>query len=254
MLSSAWRVGSPKASIRQRRCGKHCCGAMTWSAKFPPSGGTPTATTTPSPDSSRSVSRWGGFLDDVAGFDPEFFGIGERKQRGRWFRSTVCCWKCRGRRWGTADLAPRVVDRPHRGACSSDCPTSNYTTSSPPTQAPSDRCTASAARPPSLASGRIAHTLGLRGPALTVEHGGLVEPARGPHGVPQSARRRKRPRPGRRLHGDAGTAHLHVDVGFGHAFADGTLPDVRCRRRRVRAFRGLRHGVAQATAGRAARR
>ena len=27
----------------------------------------------------RSVSRWGGFLNDVAGFDPEFFGIGERE-------------------------------------------------------------------------------------------------------------------------------------------------------------------------------
>ena len=27
----------------------------------------------------RSVSRWGAFLDDVAGFDPEFFGIGERE-------------------------------------------------------------------------------------------------------------------------------------------------------------------------------
>ena len=27
----------------------------------------------------RTVSRWGGFLDDVAGFDPEFFGISERE-------------------------------------------------------------------------------------------------------------------------------------------------------------------------------
>ncbi|WP_204800808.1 sulfolipid-1 biosynthesis phthioceranic/hydroxyphthioceranic acid synthase [Mycobacterium riyadhense] len=27
----------------------------------------------------RSVSRWGGFLDDVAGFDPEFFGISDRE-------------------------------------------------------------------------------------------------------------------------------------------------------------------------------
>ena len=27
----------------------------------------------------RSVSKWGAFLDDIAGFDPEFFGIGERE-------------------------------------------------------------------------------------------------------------------------------------------------------------------------------
>jgi polyketide synthase 5 len=27
----------------------------------------------------RSVSRWGGFLDDVAGFDSDFFGIAERE-------------------------------------------------------------------------------------------------------------------------------------------------------------------------------
>ncbi len=27
----------------------------------------------------RTVSRWGAFVDDVAGFDPEFFGIGERE-------------------------------------------------------------------------------------------------------------------------------------------------------------------------------
>src|SRR5260370_7928469 len=26
----------------------------------------------------RSVSKWGGFLDDIAGFDAEFFGINER--------------------------------------------------------------------------------------------------------------------------------------------------------------------------------
>lgn len=27
----------------------------------------------------RSVSRWGAFVDDVTGFDPDFFGINERE-------------------------------------------------------------------------------------------------------------------------------------------------------------------------------
>src|SRR5690349_21515531 len=27
----------------------------------------------------RSVSKWGGFLDDIGGFDADFFGIGERE-------------------------------------------------------------------------------------------------------------------------------------------------------------------------------
>jgi polyketide synthase 5 len=27
----------------------------------------------------RSVSKWGAFLDDVAGFDSEFFGVNERE-------------------------------------------------------------------------------------------------------------------------------------------------------------------------------
>ena len=30
--------------------------------------------------STQPVSRWAGFLDDVAGFDREFFGMGERAQ------------------------------------------------------------------------------------------------------------------------------------------------------------------------------
>src|ERR1051325_7220995 len=29
----------------------------------------------------RSVTKWGGFLDDVAGFDSEFFGINEREAK-----------------------------------------------------------------------------------------------------------------------------------------------------------------------------
>jgi acyl transferase domain-containing protein len=46
----------------------------------------------------RSVSKWGAFLDDVAGFDSEFFGINEREATAT-TRSTGCCWKPLGRPW-----------------------------------------------------------------------------------------------------------------------------------------------------------
>ena len=41
--------------------------------------GTPTTTTTPTRLPGRSVCKWGAFLDDVAGFDSDFFGINERE-------------------------------------------------------------------------------------------------------------------------------------------------------------------------------
>ena len=72
---------------------------MTWSPRFRPTAGTPTNTTTPSPGvPGRSVSKLGAFLVDVAGFDPEFFGISEREAT-RSTPSTDCCWKPPGRPW-----------------------------------------------------------------------------------------------------------------------------------------------------------
>ncbi len=49
----------------------------------------------------RSVCKWGAFLDSVSDFDPEFFGINEKK-RLRWTRSTACSCKPPGRPWSTA--------------------------------------------------------------------------------------------------------------------------------------------------------
>ena len=53
---------------------------MTWSPRSRLTAGTPTSIYDPEPGvPGRTVSRWGAFLDDVAGFDPEFFGISERE-------------------------------------------------------------------------------------------------------------------------------------------------------------------------------
>ncbi len=53
---------------------------MTWSPKFRPTAGTLDDYYDPEPGvQGRSVCKWGAFLDDVAGFDSDFFGINERE-------------------------------------------------------------------------------------------------------------------------------------------------------------------------------
>ena len=51
----------------------------------------------------RSVCKTGAFLDDVGDFDPEFFGITDKKGPGsEWILSTAYSWQPPGRRWSTA--------------------------------------------------------------------------------------------------------------------------------------------------------
>ena len=99
-----------------------------------------------------------------------------------------------------------------------------------------------------LRTGLVRH-----GAARARADGGLgvfVESARGTYGLPQSQRRRERSRPGGRLHGHDGTAAVCVCFGAGHVVPHRTLPRLRRFGRRVRSFRGLRRGPAQAAARR----
>ena len=114
----------------------------------------------------RSVSRWGGFLDDVAGFDPEFFGISEREAAAldpqhRLLLETS--WEAVEH----AGLAPKSLAGSQAGVFVG---LSHYDYAFIAADAGAlgqmYGFTGSAS---SLASGRIAHTLGLRGPALTVD-------------------------------------------------------------------------------------
>ena len=73
-MPATWGIDSPdllwEALLR----------AMIWSPRFPPTAGTLTSTTTPIPGCPVGrCRRWGAFLDNVGGFDSEFFGIAERE-------------------------------------------------------------------------------------------------------------------------------------------------------------------------------
>ena len=117
----------------------------------------------------RSVSRWGGFLDDVAGFDPEFFGIGEREAAALDPQHRLLLevsWEAVEH----AGLAPKSVAG-SQGGVFVGLSHSDYAFLAADAGALGQMYGFSGSAA-SLASGRIAHTLGLRGPALTVDTAG----------------------------------------------------------------------------------
>lgn len=114
----------------------------------------------------RSVSRWGGFIDDVGGFDAEFFGIGDREAAAidpqhRLMMETA--WEAVEH----AGMAPSVLADSLTGVFAGLCH-DDYTLVTSEAGAMEGpygyTCT-----PYSMASGRIAYALGLRGPAYTVD-------------------------------------------------------------------------------------
>ena len=114
----------------------------------------------------RSVSRWGGFIDDIGGFDADFFGIGEREAAAmdpqhRLMLETA--WEAVEH----AGLAPSVLADSLTGVFAGLCH-DDYTLVTSEAGAMEGpygyTCT-----PYSMASGRIAYALGLRGPAYTVD-------------------------------------------------------------------------------------
>src|SRR3984893_393931 len=114
----------------------------------------------------RTVTRWGGFLDDVAGFDSEFFGISEREATAidpqhRLLLETS--WEALQH----AGVNPKSLTGSHTGVFVG-LGHDDYTVVSGKAGALEDAYgyTGTAF---SMASGRISYTLGLSGPAITVD-------------------------------------------------------------------------------------
>jgi polyketide synthase 5 len=117
----------------------------------------------------RSVSRWGGFLDDVAGFDPEFFGIGEPEAAALDPQHRLLLevsWEAVEH----AGLAPQSLSG-LPGGVFVGLSHSDYAFLAADAGALGQKYGFSGSAA-SLASGRIAHALGLSGPALTVDTAG----------------------------------------------------------------------------------
>ncbi|MGV1086684.1 MAG: sulfolipid-1 biosynthesis phthioceranic/hydroxyphthioceranic acid synthase [Mycobacterium sp.] len=114
----------------------------------------------------RSVSRWGGFIDDVAGFDADFFGIGDREAAAidpqhRLMMETA--WEAVEH----AGISPASLSESLTGVFAGLCH-DDYTLVTDDAGA-LDGPYGYTCTPFSMASGRIAYALGLRGPAFTID-------------------------------------------------------------------------------------
>jgi acyl transferase domain-containing protein/acyl carrier protein len=114
----------------------------------------------------RSVSRWGGFVDDIGGFDAPFFGFGEREATAidpqhRLLLETS--WEAIEH----AGIVPQSLAGSRTGVFAGLCH-HDYTVVTSDAGALDDAY-GFTGTPFSMASGRIAYGLGLLGPAITVD-------------------------------------------------------------------------------------
>ncbi len=193
----------------------------------------------------RTVSKWGAFLDDVAGFDSDFFGINEREAAAldpqhRLLLETS--WEAMEH----AGLTPAAMSESRTGVFMG-LTHLDYQLVNADSEA-MDGPYGFEGNTFAMASGRIAYSMGLHGPALTLDtacSSGLMAV----HiGVPQPQRRRKRPGTRRWRLCDAGTAQVRCRVGAEPPVPHRTLSCLRCGGGRVRVRRSRCGGVAQAPA------
>ncbi len=114
----------------------------------------------------RSVSKWGAFLDDVAGFDPDFFGINEREATAMDPQHRVLLETA----WEAVEHAGRTPSSMAGTSTGVFIGMSHDDYAMVTSDAGAfDQAYAFTGNPFSMASGRISHALGLHGPALTMD-------------------------------------------------------------------------------------
>ncbi len=114
----------------------------------------------------RSVSKWGAFLEDVTGFDPDFFGINEREATAMDPQHRVLLETA----WEAVEHAGRTPSSMSGTATGVFIGMSHDDYAMVTSDAGAfDQAYAFTGNPFSMASGRIAHALGLTGPALTMD-------------------------------------------------------------------------------------
>lgn len=114
----------------------------------------------------RSVSKWGAFLDDVTGFDPDFFGINEREATAMDPQHRVLLETA----WEAVEHAGRTPSSMAGTSTGVFIGMSHDDYAMVTSEAGAfDQAYAFTGNPFSMASGRISHALGLHGPALTMD-------------------------------------------------------------------------------------
>ena len=113
-----------------------------------------------------SVSKWGAFIDDVTGFDPDFFGINEREAIAMDPQHRVLLETC----WEAVEQAGRTPASMAGTSTGVFIGMSHDDYAMVTSDAGAfDQAYAFTGNPFSMASGRVAHALGLHGPALTLD-------------------------------------------------------------------------------------
>ena len=189
------------------------------------------------------TTKWGGFVSDVAGFDAEFFGITPRETEAMDPQQRMLlevAWEALEH----AGIPPDSLDSSRSGVMMG-MSSWDYTVVNIERRAEIDAYV-STGNPHSTAVGRIAYVLGLRGPAVAVDtacSSSLVAV----HLACQSLRLRESDLAlagGVQLESVA--VHQYRAVQVDGAVAAGPVQDLRRRRGRDRARRGMWGGGAQA--------